>query len=182
MNGGDKFPRMSQPRGRFAFESIGQDIRYALRGFRREPVVALIAIVILALGIGANTAVFSIVNPLVLRPLPFPGSQELVWIANGGASLSGRTYRVDVYEAFQRNTRSFQELTSYFAFFGYNNLTLTGRGDPERLNAVDIGPRFFEVLRVNPRYGRLFIEDEHKRGGPKAALLGHRLWERRFAA
>jgi predicted permease len=165
------------------FETLGQDVRYALRGFRREPVVALIAIVILALGIGANTAVFSIVNPLVLRPLPFPAPEQLVWIANSGSTgLSGRTYRVDVFEAFQRNTRAFQELTSYFAFFGYNNQTLTGRGEPERLRAVDTGPRFFEVLGVNPRYGRLFTDEEHKRGGPKAALLTYRLWQRRFAA
>src|SRR5262245_1143153 len=100
------------------FDSFRQDLQYALRGFRREPVVALVAVIILALGIGSNTAVFSIVNPLVLKPLPFPDADRLVWIANIGTSgLSGRTYRVDVFEEFQRNAKSFQSLAAYFAFF-----------------------------------------------------------------
>jgi hypothetical protein len=93
------------------FETFSQDFQYALRGFRREPVVALVAVIILALGIGSNTAVFSIVNPLVLKPLPFPDADRLVWIANIGTSgLSGRTYRVDVFEEFQRNAKSLQSM------------------------------------------------------------------------
>jgi predicted permease len=172
---------MSRERRLPSFETVRQDLKYAVRAFRREPGLALIATVILAVGIGANTAVFSIINPLVLRPLPFPDSGRLVWIANSGTTgLSARTYRVDVFEALQQNTRSFQELTAYFAFFGFGSQTLTGRGDAERLMAVDVGPRFFEVLGVNPAQGRLFTADEHKRGGPRAALLGHGLWQRRF--
>ena len=164
-----------------SFETVRQDLKYGLRGFRREPGLAIIAIVILALGIGANTAVFSIVNPLILRALPFPDADRLVWIANGGTTgLSGRTYRVDVFEALQRNTRSFQELSAYFAFFGFGSQTLTGRGEPERLMAVDVAPRFFEVLGVTPAQGRLFTAEEHQRGGPRAALLAHGLWQRRF--
>jgi predicted permease len=170
-----------QPARRFALETVVQDVRYALRGFRREPMVALIAIVILALGIGANTAVFSIVNPLVLRPLPFPESDRLVWIANTGTTgLSGQTYRVDLYEEFARHNRSFQELGAYFAFFGFNSTTLTGRGEAERLIAVPVGPRFFEVLGVQAGSGRLFSETEHHQGAPPAVILTHGLWQRRF--
>jgi len=162
-------------------ESLRQDMRYALRGFRREPAVAIIAVAILALGIGANTAVFSIVNPLVLRPLPFPDADRLVWIANTGTTgLSGRTYRVDVFEEFQRNANSFESLAGYFAFFGFGGQTLTGRGEPERLMAVDVSPRFFEVLGVRPASGRLFTDAEHHRGGPRAAVLSYGLWRRRF--
>ena len=164
-------------------ESLRQDIRYALRGFRRDPVVTIVAIAILALGIGANTAVFSIVNPLLLRPLPFPAAERLVWIANlGTTGLSGKTYRVDVFEELQRNTRSFESLTAYFAFFGFGGQTLTGRGEPERLMAVDVAPRFFEVLGVQPALGRLFMEAEHHKGGGRAALLTDGLWRRRFGA
>ena len=164
-------------------ESLGQDVRYAVRSFRREPAVAIIAAVILALGIGANTAVFSIVNPLLIKALPFPDADRLVWIANTGSTgLSGRTYRVDVFEEFQRNAKSFESLTAYFAFFGFGGQTLTGRGEPERLMAVDIGPRFFEVLGIQPASGRLFTAGEHHKGGPRAALLSHGLWHRRFAA
>jgi hypothetical protein len=164
-----------------SLESVVQDLKYAVRGFRREPAMSLIAVVILALGIGANTAVFSIVNPLLLRPLPFPDSERLVWIANTGTTgLSGRTYRVDVFEELRRNTRSIQEMSGYFAFFGFVSRTLTGRGDPERLMAVDVAPRFFEVLGVQPASGRLFTEQEHHAGGPRAVLLTHGLWQRRF--
>jgi len=186
---GSSNTRMTAPRP--SFESLRQDISYALRSFRREPAVALIAILILALGIGANTAVFSIVNPLLLRPLPFPNADRLVWMANTGTTgLSGATFRVDWYEEFLRNNRSFEDLGAYFAFFGYGNYTLTGRGDPERLVAVDVGPRFFDVLGVRPALGRMFNEAEHHHsasaitgtGAPRAALLGHGLWLRRFAS
>jgi predicted permease len=164
-----------------AVDSIRQDVTYALRGFRREPAVGIIAVLILAIGIGANTAVFSIVNPLVLRPLPFPDAERLVWIANNGTTgLSGKTYRVDVYEEFQRNAKSFDEMSAYFAFFGFGGQTLTGRGEPERLVAVDVAPRFFEALGVQPARGRLFTAAEHHAGGPPAALLTDGLWRRRF--
>ncbi|HEX2453153.1 MAG TPA: ABC transporter permease [Vicinamibacterales bacterium] len=174
-------------------ESYKQDLRYAFRVFRREPGVSLIAIVILALGIGANTAVFSIVNPLLLRQLPFPNAERLVWIANTGTSggLSGATFRVDWYEEFLRNNRSFESLAAYFAFFGYGSYTLTGRGEAERLVGVDVGPQFFETLGVTPALGRLFGPGEHHHSGasgggtssgPHAAILAHGLWLRRFGA
>jgi putative ABC transport system permease protein len=162
-------------------ESLIQDLRYAARGFRREPGINLIAVLILAIGIGANTAVFSIVNPLVLRPLPFPDPERLVWIENNGTTgLSGKTYRVDVFEELQRNSKSFESLSAYFAFFGFGGQTLTGRGEPERLMAVDVAPRFFEVLGIQPARGRLFTAAEYHASGPPAALLTHGLWQRRF--
>ena len=168
---------------KLAVESIRRDIIYALRGFRREPGVALIAMLILALGIGANTAVFSIVNPLLLRPLPFPNADRLVWISNiGRAGLSGATYQVDWFEEFRKRNRSFEDLGAYFAFFGYGSYTLTGRGEPERLSAVDVSPQFFNVLGVQPALGRLFTDEEHHHSakaapgaaaGPRTALLTH---------
>jgi putative ABC transport system permease protein len=166
-----------------AFDVLKQDLAYAVRGFRREPSLAAIAILILALGIGANTAVFSIVNPLVLRSLPFPDADQLVWIENtGGTGLSGTTYRSDVFAAVRDNARSFQGVSGYFAFFGFLGQMMTGRGDPERLSVVDLAPRFFEVLGVRPASGRLFTEAEHHAGGPRAVMLTHGFWQRRLAA
>jgi predicted permease len=147
----------------------------------REPGHAAIAILILTLGIGVNTAVFSVVNPLLLRPLPFSDADRLVWIANTGSTgLSGQTYRVAVFEDLVRHNRSFEGLTAYFAFFGYGSYTLTGRGEPERLAGVDVAPRFLELLGITPLLGRGFARDEWAVNGPKAAMLAHGLWMRRF--
>ena len=155
-----------------AFESLLHDVRLALRGLVREPGYSLVAILILAIGIGANTAVFSVVNPLVLKPLPFRDADRLVWIANTGRGegLSGKTYRVAAYEELARNNRSFESLTAYFAFFGYISYTMTGSGEPERLVGVQIAPGFLEQLGIRPQLGRGFAGDEWKSNGPGATL------------
>jgi predicted permease len=168
-------------------DSLLKDLGYALRGFRREPGFTLIAIAILALGIGANTAVFSVVNPLLLRPLPFHEADRLMWVAkiSHGANdegLSSRTYRVEVFEEMAKRTRAFEDLTTYFPFFGFMPYTLTGHGNPEKLSGVPVGPRFFEVLGVRPLAGRFFTPQELASKGPPAAILSYRLWQRRFAA
>ena len=164
--------------------SVRQDLRYALRGFRREPGFTAIAVTILALGIGANTAVFSLVNPLLLRPLPFQNADSLVWIApdTDAAGLSGRTYPVAVFEELRRQNSSFEDLTAYFAFFGFDSFTLTGRGEAERFVGVRVAPRFFELLGVQPAAGRLFTPEELVLNGPRAVILTHGVWQRRFAA
>jgi predicted permease len=165
-----------------ALESLRHDLRLAFRGLVREPGYSLVAILILAIGIGANTAVFSVVNPLVLRPLPFRDADRLVWIANTGRGegLSGKTYRVGAYEEMGRNNRSFESLTAYFAFFGYFSYTLTGSGEPERLVGVQVAPGFLEQLGIRPQVGRGFVGDEWKSNGPGAALITAGLWKRRF--
>jgi predicted permease len=166
-----------------ALDIVRQDVVYALRGFKREPGFTLIAILILALGIGANTAVFSVVNPLLLRQLPFRDAERLVWIEDTrGTGLSNLTYQVGVFEEMQRHARSFERMTAYFAFFGYGSFKLTGGGDAERVSAVNIGPEFFEVLGVRPSAGRLFAQEEMAPNGPKAVILTHALWQRRFAS
>ncbi len=167
-----------------AFESLLHDVRLALRGLVREPGYSLVAILILAIGIGANTAVFSVVNPLVLKPLPFRDADRLVWIANTGRGegLSGKTYRVAAYEELARNNRSFESLTAYFAFFGYISYTMTGSGEPERLVGVHIAPGFLEQLGIQPQLGRGFAGDEWKSTAPAPSLITAGLWTRRFGA
>ena len=163
--------------------SLARDVRLALRGLVREPGHALIAILILAVGIGANTAVFSVVNPLLLKPLPFRDAGRLVWIENTGQTgLSSKTFRVAAYEELTRRSRSFDGMTAYFAFFGYGSYTLTGTGDPERLVGVNVAPGFLELLGVQPPMGRGFQGDEWEQNGPKAAMLTPGLWQRRFGS
>jgi predicted permease len=160
---------------------IRQDAVYALRSFRRTPMVVGLAVVILALGIGANTAVFSLVNPLLLRPLPFQNADRLVWIQNDGSrGMSGATYRVDWYEQFQRHATTIEQMSGYFAFSGFLSRTLTGQGDPERLAFVDVMPGFFDLIGVGAAHGRTFATDDHTGPSARTVVLSHGFWLRRF--
>jgi predicted permease len=161
---------------------MGNDLRYTLRTLRRDSGFAIIAILILGVGIGSNTAIFSVLNTLLIRSLPFHDPGRLVWIANvfKGEGLSGSTSRVANFNDLRKSNKSFEDMASYFAFFGDGDDTLTGHGDPERLGAVGISQNFFQVLGVQPKLGRLFNDEESKWRGRAAVLLSENLWERRF--
>ena len=174
-------------RGLPRLETVLQDVRYALRNIRRNPAFSLTAILILALGIGANTLVFSVVDAVLLRPLPFEDPDRLVWIANDSprsaeAGLSGASSLVMVLEEWQRRATSFDALTGYNAFFGYSSAKLSGGGDPERVAGVEVARNFFDVLGTRPALGRTFTTDEVTPTGPDAVILSDGLWRRRFAA
>src|SRR6185312_10830432 len=171
-------------RGLPGLETLMQDTRYALRTLRRDAGFTTIAILILALGIGANTAVFSVVDTVLLRPLPFPEAHQLVRITQDDESggLSGITYQVKVLEEFRRENRSFQSLTAYFPFFGDGDYKMTGTGEPERLSGVMVAQDFFQTLGVQPSLGRLFTNEECRQHGRNAVLLSHAFWVTRFAS
>jgi predicted permease len=161
-----------------------QDLNYTLRTLSRDRGFTLVAVFILALAIGANIGVFSVVNTLLLRPLPFPDSRELVWIAPPPTScgLSCATYSADAYEEFREQSRAYQDVTGYEAFTTPNNLRLTGRGEPQSATGIEVIGNFFQVLGVEPAMGRLYTPDE-ARGGPHAvALLTNAYWRRQFNA
>ncbi len=166
------------------WEECVQDFRYILRTLRRDRGFAAVAILILALGIGANIAVFSVVNTLLLRPLPFPHSQELVWIAPppSACGLSCATYSSDAYDEFRAQSRVYQDVTGYFAFSTPDNLRLTGRGEPKPATGIDVIGNFFQVLDVQPSMGRLFTADEAGSGSHAVALLANAYWRRELAA
>jgi predicted permease len=174
--------RHRDARGLPRMSALLQDIRYALRGLRREPGYTVAAILILALGIGANTAVFSVINPLLLRPLPFAEARDLVWLAGDGDGLSSQTYSVNVLEAMQERTQSLSALSAFFAFFDYESQILTGEPGVESLVGVRTAPGFFELLGISPARGRLFSDVESAPGGPQAAVISHGLWQRRYGA
>ncbi len=169
-------------------EQVWQDVTYALRGLRRQPGFAVTAVLILALGIGVNTAVFSIVRPLLLHPLPFPDADRLIWISPGFEQGQSRgTYAADVFEALKTRSQSYSDLSAYWAFFGYGTYTLTGRGPAKGLAGTLVAPRFFELLGIEPTLGRLFSADEATPTGPAAfipstAVISHAFWQRRFGA
>jgi predicted permease len=159
-----------------------QDLRYTFRTLGRDPVFATISIIILALAIGANIAVFSVVNTLLLRPLPFPDSHQLVWIAPPptACGLSCATYSADAYEEFRAQSRAYQDVTGYMAFTTPDNLRLTGRGEPEPATSIEVIGNFFQVLGVQPAMGRLFTPDEVRGGPHPVALLANVYWRRQF--
>jgi len=162
---------------------ILQDFRYALRSIRKDLRFYGFAALILGLGIGANTAVFSVINPLMFRPLPFQDPGDLVWISlseEGG--LSNRTSRTSNLRDFRELNRSFDGLTGYFAFFEYESYNLLREGDPERLVGVGVARDFLDVLGVQPMIGRNFVEEEGVWDGIPAAILTHRFWVQRFGS
>ena len=165
-------------------DEIVQDLRYTLRTLRKDRSFTLIALMILALGIGANTAVFSVVNTLLLRPLPFPDSHELVWIAPPPSTcgLSCATYSSDAYEEFRDQSLVYQGVTGYQAFTTPDNLRLTGRGEPQPATSIDVIGNFFQVLGVRPVKGRLFTPDEARGGPHPVAILSDAYWRRQFSA
>ena len=161
-----------------------QDLRYAVRALRREPGFFAVAVLIIGLGIGASTAVFSVVDAVLLRPLPFEAPTRLVRIANTGDSgLSSVTSRSSNLRDWKQLNSTFEGLGGYFAFFDYNRSTLSGLGgEPERLVGVGVTEDFLPMLGVEPLLGRGFTPEECVWAGRPAMLLTHGFWESRFAS
>src|ERR1700691_5745365 len=106
---------------------MGNDLRYTLRTLRRDASFAIIAVLILGVGIGSNTAIFSVLNTLLIRSLPFRDASRLVWITNTGKEgMSGATSRVSNFNDLRKSNKSFEDIASYFAFFGEGDEALTG--------------------------------------------------------
>ena len=177
--------KQREARGLMQIDILAQDLRYTIRKLMRDPGFTVVAVLILALGIGANIAVFSVVNTIMLRPLPFPNAQELVWIAPPPqkCGLSCATYSTDAYDEFRVGSRSYQDVTGYFAFSLPGNLQVKiGNGVPVPATSIDVIVNFFNVLGVRPAMGRLFTADDARNGAPPVILLTDAWWRRQFNA
>jgi len=170
-----------ETRGLPLIDTLLQDLRYTFRILRRDKGFAFFAILIVALGIGASTIVFSVLNTLLLRPLPFKDAERLVWIANK-KSVPEQTTQVAYILDTRRANNSFTELAAYFAYYNIGDRKLTGDGDPERLTGVPVSQNFFHVLGVEPQAGRFFNEDECRIDSPATVILTDSLWRKRFAS
>ena len=171
-----------ESRGLPLLDTLLRDIRYTFRTLWRDRAFAAIAILILALGIGANIAVFSIINTLLLRPLPFANANELAWLDSnrGIGGLSAITYTIDVYDEYERQNRSFEQVTAYMPFFGSGGYSLTGKGEPRALTGVMVDTNFFQTLGVKPLYGRAFLPGETAKGAAHVAILDNAFWRQHF--
>ena len=166
-----------------AFDTLMQDLRYTFRTLRRDAAFTTFVILIAGLGVGASSTVFSVVDTLLLRPLPFAEPDRLVWIANRDVSgLSDQTTQVGHMLDLRERTQSLSAIAGYFAFYGVGDNVLSGSGEPERLSGVPVSQNFFNVLGVQPYLGRVFNTEESRWRGPKAVMLSHAFWQRRFAS
>jgi putative ABC transport system permease protein len=162
-------------------ETTLQDLRYALRSFRRNPAFAAAALVVLALGIGANSAIFTVVNGVLLKPLPYPEPDRLVAVSHvpPAASFPGmKEFAVSPanFLDWQRQQHVFERMAiGQFRFF-----TLTGRGEAEQLRASAVSAGFFETMGVRPVEGRWFLPEEDQPGQDQVVVLSHRLLLSRF--
>src|SRR6516162_8663742 len=161
-----------------------QDLRFTFRTLRRDCGFTIVAVLILALGIGANIAVFSVVNTILLRPLPFPGAQRLVRIVEkeAGTNESGKTYTADATQDFQQQNQSFQSVSGYFAFTPPENFKLAGNGQPVPVTGLLVAEGFFETLGVQPSLGRLFRSEEFVQHAQPVVLVSNPFLKRQFAS
>src|SRR5262245_33160481 len=151
---------------------------HALRLWRRQPVLALAAIVSLALGIGANTAIFSVMNAVVLQPLPFPGADRLVMAWETSPDNPERWVAPANFLDWRREARSFESMAAFDNFAA----NLTGRGEPERLRAAGASGTFFSTLGVQAAIGRTLIPADDEPGRAPVAVLSNGLAERLFGS
>jgi predicted permease len=171
-----------EARGLPWLEVLMQDVRFTLRTLGRDRGFTVIAVIILGLGIGANITVFSVVNTILLRPLPFPNPQQLVRILskNPTGGESSMTYSADATQEFQRLNRSFASVSGYYAFSGPDNLKLGGGAQPTPVTGLNVAGNFFETLGVEPSQGRLFTAEECLHNSRPVVLLSHAFWKRQY--
>ena len=160
-------------------ETLFRDIRYGLRGLLKRPGFTVIALVALALGIGANTAIFSLVNAVVLQPLPYPEPDRLVWVWGKFSGGNRASVSPPDYLDFRSQNKTFEQFAATTTITA--PATLTGSGEPERLSASIVTGNYFQALGVAPELGRGFSLDNEKPGSDQVTVISHELWHKRFA-
>ena len=159
-------------------KTLLHDVRYGFRMLSKSPGVTLAAVVSLALGIGANTAIFSVVNSVLLKSLPYAEPDRLVLLWGDSPAQGNRRNQVSATDVddWRRENRVFEEVTT----FGDWSATFLGGGEPERVPGTQVGDGFFRVMRGTPMLGRVFLPEEQEEGRDNVIVLGHGLWRRRF--
>jgi predicted permease len=156
-----------------------EDVRYGLRNMLRTPGFTAVTILTLALGIGANTAIFSVVNTVLFRALPYRDAGRLVWATNFVPGQAQNLVFADEYAGYKTENHMFENIAAYSAVAEY---TLTGTGTPERLRGAQVTESFLNVLGVTPQLGRNFLPEEDRPVGSKAVLLSNAVWRANFSA
>jgi predicted permease len=159
-----------------ALHNLWQDVRYGVRMLRKNPGFTAVAVLTLALGIGANSAIFSVVNAVLLRPLPFRDSAQLCFVYESLPSFPALNPSYQNYVDFRNQAKSFEDIAAVHR----QQVTMTGQGEPERLDAQFATASLFPLLRVEALEGHTFTADEDRFGGPPVVLLSYGFWQRNF--
>ncbi|PYS82145.1 MAG: ABC transporter permease [Acidobacteria bacterium] len=159
-------------------ETLWQDIRFGFRMLLKKPGFTAVAILALALGVGANTAIFSVVNGVLLRPLPFKEPDRLVRLGEWSRQVPGMSISYPNFLDWREQNHVFEGL----AATQFDNYNLTGSDEPERLQGRNVSWNFFDVLGVRPALGRTFRAEEDHAGAPRVCVISHALWQRRFGS
>src|SRR5262249_21387707 len=157
-----------------------QDLRFGLRMLLKKPGFTSIAVLTLALGIGANTAIFSVVNAVLLQPLPYANADELVEINRTPGGEARWSFSPPAYLDLKRRNTVFTDIAA-FSLKGWP-ANLTGWGEPERLQGYQVSVNFFTLLGASARQGRTFMAEEDRPGANHVVVISHDLWRRRFGA
>src|SRR5258706_7148693 len=153
-----------------------QDLRYGARMLFKNPGITFVVILALALGIGANTAIFSVVDAVLLRPLPYPESDRLVFLNETSKAMDEISVSYPNFTDWRNQNHVFENIGVY----NRNSYNLTGGGEPERILTAQASADLFSALRVQAAIGRAFTNEEDKPGGTPVVMLSHGLWQRRF--
>lgn len=155
-----------------------RDIRHSVRALARAPRFTIIAVFTLALGIGANTAIFSAVNGVLLKPLPYPESDQIVGVWHSAPDLGYDQFGTSpgIFYVYRSENQVFEEMGLYLGF----TATLTGDGEPEQVPGMYVNFSLFDVLQVSPQIGRSFTQEEDMPDGPNIIVLSHGLWQTRY--
>ena len=160
-----------------SIETLLSDIRFALRGLRKQPVLTGVAILTLALGIGVNTAMFSVINTVLLRPLPYPNPDRLVWMNESGDEVANRMVSYPNFVDWRARNQTFEAMSTYRTWA----LTLTGVDQPTHLDAGMVTADYFKVMGVAPVRGRTFTAEDDRPGATPVAIISYAFWQKYFA-
>ncbi|HXT18888.1 MAG TPA: ABC transporter permease [Gemmatimonadaceae bacterium] len=158
-------------------DALKQDVAFGLRQLKKAPGFTCIALITLALGIGANAAIFSVVNTVLLRPLPFANTDRVLRLSQRNGNDEMWSVPFGNYDTWRREASGFEEIG---ALFGGGRRTLTGHGDPTPILTYNASAGYWKVLKINPVVGRYFTEAEDRDGGPQVVVLSEALWRNRF--
>jgi putative ABC transport system permease protein len=161
--------------GFLSLENLLRDARYAFRAMRRSPAFTLVVILTFALGVGVNTSIFSVVNSVLLKPLPYPDSERLVILSEANAK-SDFSVTWGNFQSWRDGNRTFDEMAAYQFFGG----TLTGRGDPATTRGLTVTAPYYALLGIHPLLGRLLGREDDRPGAPATMVLSHRFWQSQF--